>query len=230
MSYSIVILSAGKGTRFGSNIPKQYLLLAGKPILVHTLEEVEKVENISEVVVVCDSAYVSTIKDYIRNYNLQKNYIFVEGGDTRQASVYNGVRAASCDNIILHEAARPFVFSEDYEKLISFQHDFVSFTYPIPFTVLKKSEDRIADILNREELVNIQLPQKFTKKVLLEAHEKAIADNRIFTEDAGMIKYYTDSEVYCLKGSSQNIKITEYIDLLFADVIYKEKMAGRKKI
>ena len=96
MKYSLVLLSAGKGTRFGKETPKQYLLLAGKPMIVHTLERVDQIEDIAEVVVVCGEEYVEKIQTYLKDYRIQKKIVFVEGGDTRQKSVFAGIQAASC--------------------------------------------------------------------------------------------------------------------------------------
>lgn len=229
MSYSMVLLSAGKGLRFGNATPKQYLLLAGKPIIVHILENAEKVKDIDEIIIVCSPEYNDVINTYVKKYNITKNISFVKGGATRQESVYNGINAAKNQRIILHEAARPFVSVEDFNNLINCPHDNVSYTYSIPYTVLKQNSDGyISDILNRDELVNIQLPQKFVKDTLMECHKKAINDNKLFTEDAGMLREYSSEQVYCLKGKPYNIKITEYLDLLFGEILYKEVFLEEK--
>ncbi len=223
MEYTMILLSAGRGVRFGKEVPKQYLAIAGKPMVVHTLENADKIQEIKEIIVVCNEEYFDTIKGYITNYNIHKKIKLTEGGATRQESVYKGLLVAEYDSVIIHEAARPFVSVEDYKKLIDCNCENVTYTYPIPYTVLKKNEDGfISDILKRDELVNIQLPQKFVKQDILKCHEKAIEDQQFFTEDAGMIKHYLDKDVYCLKGQAYNIKITEYFDLLFGEALYRE--------
>lgn len=227
MKYSLVLLSAGKGLRFGSAIPKQYLLLAGKPIIIHTLERVDKIAAISEVIIVCGQEYVSTIKDYLKQYAIKKEVFFVMGGENRQESVFNGIKKASYENIILHEAARPFVSIKDFERLIACEKNNVTFAYSIPYTVLKKNDrDVVVETLNREELVNIQLPQKFVKEDLMYCHEMARKEGKLFTEDAGMLVNYLKAPVYCLSGKSSNIKITEHIDLLIGELVYREEMRG----
>ena len=225
MKYSFVLLSAGKGLRFGKATPKQYLSLAGKPMIVHILENIDRLDAIDETIIVCHPDYETTIKNYLSEYRITKKTIIVCGGETRQDSVYNGLKAASCENIILHEAARPLVSAEDFQALIDCPHDNVSYTYSIPYTVLKKSEDdHISDILNRNELVNIQLPQKFVKADLAFAHEQAKKDGVVFTEDAGLLFKYSGKQIYCLNGKNYNIKITEYSDMLFAETLYKEEI------
>ena len=222
--YSFILLSAGKGLRFGKDIPKQYLLLAGKPMLVHTLERVDKIDRIKEVVVVCEQEYVSLIKSYISDYRICKKVIFVEGGKTRQESVYNALQAVSCDKTIIQEAARPLVTISDFEKLIECPHPNVTYTYQIPYTVLKKDENNnISGVLDRKELVNIQLPQKFSKADLMHAHDQAIKEGRLFTEDASMVCCYCDTPVFCLQGTPYNVKMTEYVDLLYGEMLLKEE-------
>lgn len=223
MKYSLVLLSAGKGTRFGKETPKQYLLLAGKPMIVHTLERVDQIEDIEEVVVVCGEEYVEKIQTYLKDYRIQKKIVFVEGGDTRQKSVFAGIQAASCEHILLHEAARPMVTKGEFIKLIQCPSENVTYTYGIPYTVLKKDEnDQISGVLDRKELVNIQLPQKFNKADLLQSHLLAIEKGEQFTEDASMVYHYTKKPVYCLQGTPYNVKMTEYIDLLYGEMLIRE--------
>ena len=223
MKYSFILLSAGKGMRFGRNTPKQYLPFSGKPMLVHSLERIDKIFEIEEVVIVCNDEYIDCIKGYLSSYCISKKVVFAKGGDTRQGSVYNGLLKCSYDNIIIHEAARPLVSLQDYRKLINCDIENVSYTYSIPYTVLKKDlNENISGILKREELVNIQLPQKFNKKDLLFAHEKALQDGKVFTEDASMVYYYLNKEIYCLQGKSYNVKMTEYIDLLYGEMLIRE--------
>lgn len=224
MDYSLILLSAGKGVRLGNNTPKQYLMLAGKPMIVHTLERADAIDEFREIVIVCNDEYIDIINGYIKNYNIKKKVIFSKGGATRQESVYNGMTKATCENIVIHEAARPFVAVDDFKRLIACPFDNVTFTYYIPYTVLKKNDENIiSDTLNREELVNIQLPQKFTKSDLMSCHIQAKNDGKVFTEDAGLMKHYSDKPVFCLEGNVCNIKITEYTDMLFGEILYKEK-------
>ncbi len=225
MNYSCILLSAGKGIRFGKDIPKQYLMLAGKPMIVHILERINKIDDIKEVIVVCGEEYVKTIETYVANYRINKKIKCVLGGKTRQESVYNGVKECSFDNVILHESARPLVSVQDFMTLINCDKQNVTYTYSIPYTVLKKDlKDNISGILDRNELVNVQLPQKFAKDDLLFSHEQAKKENRVFTEDASVVYYYTKKPVYCLNGKSYNIKITEYSDLLYGETLLHEEI------
>lgn len=227
--YTLLLLAGGKGTRMKNEIPKQFLLLAGKPIIMHTLERIEKVKGIEEIVIVCEEQYIEKIEEYKKDYRLKKKILYASAGKTRQESVYNGLKLIKENNIIIHEAARPFVNKSEFEAIINCEEDNVTYTYPIPYTVLKMQDEFINGVLNREELVNIQLPQKFETKTLIEAHEKAIEEGKLFTEDASLVYNYTNKKIKTLKGSQYNLKITEPLDLILGEIIYKENLVRKEE-
>lgn len=224
--YSAIILAGGSGSRMKQSIPKQFLALAGKPIILHTLERLEKIDAIDEVVIVCHPQYKEMLNFYIESYMLKKKYLVVDGGETRQKSAYNGLIAASNENVIIHEAARPFVTAQEFQALIDDEAENAFYGIEIPFTVLMRDQDHISGLLNRDQLVNVQLPQKFNKATILAAHELAAKEGLVFTEDASMV-HYIGKPVKVLEGTVNNIKITNAIDLLLGETIYKEYIVGR---
>ena len=217
MMYTLVLLAGGKGTRMKKTLPKQYLLLAGKPIIMHTIERIEKIKEIKEIIIVCEEQYISKIEEYKKNYMITKKIRYAKAGKTRQESVHNGLELVETDSVIIHEAARPFVHKSEFEKLINCDEKNATYTYPIQFTVLKSKDNKISELLDRSELVNIQLPQKFETKSLLEAHRKAKEENRFFTEDA-------NKEIQTITGTQYNLKITESLDLVIGEILYKENL------
>lgn len=226
--YTLVLLSGGKGARMQNAIPKQYMLLAGKPVMLHILERIEEIKEIKEVVIVCANEYVSFIQMMLKQYNININVRFAEAGETRQASVKSGLLLVNTDKVIIHEAARPFVSVSDFGHLIREENENAIMGIKIPFTVIKGNQ-YVNGLLNRSELINVQLPQKFDVKTLLETHEKAEKEGRIFTEDASMLYFYKpDVKIEIIEGAEYNIKLTSPIDLLFAELIYKEYFARRK--
>ena len=225
--YTLLLLSAGRGKRMEKEMPKQYLLLAGKPMIIHTLERIDKIPKITDVVIVCENEFVPAIQLMIHQYNISKPVKFIEGGKTRQESVFNGLQLVENENVIIHEAARPFVLQSEFQRLIDDESQNVMLGYPIPFTVVK-GDEKITGLLERKELVNVQLPQKFNTRTLKHVHEQARNEGREFTEDASMVYEYTKDSVKIIKGSSSNIKVTEPIDLIMGEVLYKEYIAGRK--
>lgn len=226
--YSLILLSGGTGSRMKQDVPKQYLLLAGKPVILHTLERVDAIQEIAELVIVCTEDYVEVLKDIIKQYNISTEVKFALAGSTRQKSVKSGLAQVTKEHVILHEAARPFVSEQDFLRLINEPCENAMYGAPIPFTVLK-GEAYVEGLLNRSELVNVQLPQKFNTRLLIEAHERAEEEERVFTEDAGMVYYYhPDAKVKICEGMDYNIKLTTPTDLVVGEIIYKEYFARRK--
>ena len=223
---SFILLAGGRGSRMHQETPKQFMLLAGKPIIMHTLERIDRVDQVDEIIIVSQTEYVDVLKEYITAYQLRKPAYFVRGGDSRQESAFNGLCKAKNDIVLIHEAARPFVKQSEFQQLIDEPATNATYGTGIPFTVLKGKKS-ISGILERDELFNVQLPQKFNRKELIKAHESAIKENKMFTEDASLLFYYSKNDIKILLGSSYNIKITEPIDLLMGDVIYKEYITGR---
>ena len=225
--FSCVFLSGGKGKRMNNPTPKQYLQLAGKPIFLHTLERLDNIEEIGEIVIVCEPADYAQYSTFISQYGLKKEYRLAAAGKTRQESAYSGLKEAEFEHVLIHEACRPFVKKDDFEKMISFDAENAIFGCPIPYTVLVGGE-KIEQPLDREKLVNVQLPQKFNKAKLLDAHRLAFAESRTFTEDASLLYYYDHTDIAILRGESYNIKITEPMDLVTGENIYREFIINRK--
>ena len=97
----------------------------------------------------------------------------------------------------------------------------------IPFTVSVRTGDRITGLLERDRLVNIQLPQKFKRTPLLAAYEQAERDGLVFTEDTSLLYYYSRTPVKVLEGTPNNVKVTNFLDLAAGEMIYKEYIVGR---
>lgn len=226
--YTLVLLSGGTGSRMKKSIPKQYLLLAGKPVIMHTMERINQIKEISNVVIVCTDEYISVIKEMLVQYNITVPVRFAKAGLTRQDSVKAGIELVSTENVVLHEAARPFVLETDFKRLLEEPNENAIYGTSIPFTVLK-GHDKVDGVLDRSKLVNVQLPQKFHTSILKKAHENAQKDKKAFTEDAGLIYYYyPDIEIKICSGMDYNIKLTTSMDLITGEIIYKEYFARRK--
>lgn len=225
--YSAIILSGGKGRRMEKSLPKQYLLLAGKPIIMHSLECIDSIDVVDEIVIVCAKEFIEPIKLMAEQYNIETPIFFADSGATRQESVYSGLQKVSNDTVIIHEAARPFARQEDFLKLINDPVENATLGFPIPFTVVQ-GHDGISGLLDRDSLVNVQLPQKFKTSALKEAHETARQKKETFTEDAGMVYKHTGNQIKIIRGTAQNIKITEPIDLIVGEIIYEEYIKGRR--
>jgi 2-C-methyl-D-erythritol 4-phosphate cytidylyltransferase len=220
----MVVLAGGIGKRIGRPMPKQFLLLGGKPLLVHVLEKARAIREIDSVVVTCPRSHLDETKKLIENHGFGDKFSCIVGGASRQESVYNGLRALDgCETVLIHEAVRPLVSAEEFRALIQAPDDNAMYGIPIPFTVLK-GHDYVEGLLDRNELVNVQLPQKFDAAALLAAHEAARRDNVIFTEDASLFFHYADAPVRILPGSEMNIKITVPTDIVIAEAMYMDAL------
>ena len=224
---SVVLLSGGTGSRMNQAVPKQYLLLAGKPVIMHTIERLDTIDNIGEIVIVCADEYRSAIELMLKQYGIHKHIRFTTAGHNRQASVRSGLSCVETDSVLIHEAARPFVKSEEFEHLIASEEKNAIVGSPINYTVLK-GKDFVEGILNRSELINVQLPQKFDTTLLKKAHELAYNEELTFTEDASLLYHYIpEIKIKVFPGTEYNIKITTPVDLIVGDIIYREYFQRR---
>jgi len=224
MKIGMIVLAGGIGKRIGRPFPKQFLLLGGKPLLVHVLEKARLIGDIDTVVITCPEAHLEDTRRLIDNHGFDARFRCIVGGGSRQEAVFLGLGAmADCDAVIIHEAVRPLVTVEEFRALIAADDANAMFGIPIPFTVLK-GHDYVEDLLERDELVNVQLPQKFDRARLTAAHEAARRDGASFTEDASLFFRYTGERVRILPGSDRNIKITLPTDIVTAEAIYADSI------
>ena len=227
MKIGMVILAGGVGKRMNEPVPKQFLILAGKPIIIHVLEKVEQLVDVERVVITCPAEFVAETQMLLTHRNLEGRFSCVEGGATRQESVRMGlVELGECETVVIHEAVRPFVTIAEFRALIDSEFENAIYGTRIPFTVLGGHE-YVEDIFERSRLVNVQLPQKFDAAKLMQAHESARAEDTEFTEDASLLFHYQGSQIRILEGSEKNIKITDPTDLIIGEAIYNEYVLGR---
>jgi 2-C-methyl-D-erythritol 4-phosphate cytidylyltransferase len=224
MKIGMIVLAGGIGKRIGRPFPKQFLLLGGKPLIIHVLEKARQTADIDRVVITSPEAHLEETRKLIANHGFDARYSCIVGGTSRQESVYLGLRELDdCDSVIIHEAVRPLVTADEFRELIDAADPNAMFGIPIPFTVLKGHE-YVEDLLERDELVNVQLPQKFDRAALAAAHDAARRDGATFTEDASLFHRYADAKVRILPGSERNIKITVPTDIVTAEAIYADSI------
>jgi 2-C-methyl-D-erythritol 4-phosphate cytidylyltransferase len=227
MAIGMIVLAGGIGKRIGRPVPKQFLLLGGNPLLVHVLEKVLPIAEIGEVVITCPASHLDETRELIANHGFDaERFRCVEGGGSRQESVRRGLDAlGSVDTVVIHEAVRPLVTTEEFRALLDAPDPNAMYGFPIPFTVLK-GHDYVEELLERSELVNVQLPQKFDARALQAAHQAAARDGATFTEDASLFFHYAGEPVRILPGSERNLKITVPTDLLIAEALHAD-LVGR---
>ena len=217
-----IVLAGGKGLRMGYSIPKQFLLINDKPMIVQTLDAFNQCQYIDAICLVCLEEYKDEAKSLIEEYNLNKVKYIVNGGATRQESVYEGLKAFKEngaddeDVILIHDGARPFVSEEIILNNIRACRQYGSVCTVVKTTdsiLISKDGNLVDDYLNRNELYNCQTPQTFKFKVILEAHTKANKKGiNDATDDCVLVKRL-NKYVYLVEGERTNIKITNPEDL-----------------
>lgn len=209
-----LVPAAGSGSRFGGGMPKQFLPLAGKPILQHVIERFLLIEAISTVVV----AVAEPLLANVRQGSTERVH-FVAGGATRQQSVANALAAAGeADLVIIHDAARPLFRNETLLAVLQacIEPGAALPVMPVSDTIHVVANDAIASTLDRTTLVAAQTPQCFRYDVLRDVLDRAREEGFEGTDEAGLAARY-GYNVRTVPGDNINIKITRVEDLAFLE-------------
>ncbi|WP_432404606.1 2-C-methyl-D-erythritol 4-phosphate cytidylyltransferase [Wukongibacter sp. M2B1] len=223
-----IILAAGRGTRMKAEMNKQYLLLKGRPIIAHTIDVFEKSPLIDEIILVINKNDIEVCKkNILEKYKFKKVKKVIIGGKERQRSVYNGILAVNeeAEIILIHDGARPIVSEQIIERCTNGakEHGAVSAGVPIKETIKIMKADRFVDFTPKRENVWItQTPQAFKTETIKKAHEIAIEENILGTDDAMLIEYMGE-KVKMVEGDYENIKITTPEDLMTVEAILSHK-------
>ncbi|HHT48493.1 MAG TPA: 2-C-methyl-D-erythritol 4-phosphate cytidylyltransferase [Firmicutes bacterium] len=225
-----VILAGGIGNRMGIvDKPKQFIDVYGKPIIVHTLEVFDNHPEIDAIAVVCLSEWMDDLRILIRKYEINKVKWLVEGGETRQLSVYNAVKTLSqeCsedDILVVHDSVRPLVTHKIISSNIAGARQFgaVDTVVPSADTIVRSVDgERIKEVPLRKELYLGQTPQSFRLSLLRRAHEKARAENNLDSTEDCQLVLELGEEVHLVQGEQLNFKITSFDDLLLLKAVIK---------
>lgn len=218
-----VIVAAGKGTRMKTKVNKQFLNLKDKPLLYYTLKTFCDNEYIDDIVVVLAKDEIEYCKkNIILKYGLNKIKVVVEGGNTRQESVINGLEAIEdCDIVLIHDGARPFVDKSIIEDGIKYAELYGACACGVkPKDTIKIKSDNGFSVQtpDRDTLFCVQTPQCFRYNIILECHKKANLEKVEATDDTMIVEKY-NYKVYLYEGSYINIKITTPEDLVIGEKI-----------
>ena len=223
MKITAIIPAAGDGERFGEK--KQLKLLNGHPLIFHTIQPFVKSELINEIILVVPKENVNQLSRDFKSTITTKKIEVVEGGETRQQSVYNGLRISDKESklICVHDGVRPFVTLALIEKVIkaSLEHDGAILAAPSTDTIKKVMGDQILETIPREIIWRAQTPQVFSKPALREAIQIAVDEKLEGTDEASILEKI-GYQIGFVEGSPLNIKITTKEDWIFAKAIYNE--------
>lgn len=215
---AVIIAAAGSGKRLGSDIPKQYLKIAGVPIIVKTIRAFCENPNVDDIFIVANEDYIPLCRQLTDEYQLSKVTDIVAGGKERQDSVYSAVKAvcqAAPDTgyVLVHDAARPFVKQDTIDMVIeAASRTGAAITcVPVKDSIRQGTSEESRNI-ERKNLYNVQTPQGFSIQLLKEAYERAFEEGYYGTDDASLVERLGKS-VELVMGHYDNIKITTKEDM-----------------
>lgn len=220
-SVSFLLLSGGVGQRSNHHEPKQFYDLQGHPLLAHSVIPAAEELRIGEIITNAPEGFEDRTKELMEAYCGDTPYKVLPAGETRQESCQILAEAASYETVILHEAARPSVDVDTYAVLLDAPELNAGYCSPIPFSMCSINDvtKQIENGVSRDHVFNIQLPQKFDRQILLQAHAAARDAGRSFNEDAVMVTEMTGYTVQSILGQSRNRKITTPEDFFIAEYI-----------
>ncbi|MBQ1194341.1 MAG: 2-C-methyl-D-erythritol 4-phosphate cytidylyltransferase [Lachnospiraceae bacterium] len=216
-----LLTAGGMGARMNLDIPKQFIYVDDKPLIIYTLEAFEKHPMIDEIVVVCLKNYIELMKTYVNEYGITKVKWIVEGGNTGQESINNGLNKINeiYDEetiVLIHDGNRPNVSQEIITDAITTYYECGSAVAAIPCVeaIFKSVNGReSAESIPRESLFRTQTPHVFGLKKLLWAHEQAKIKKINNTVATCTLMNELGEKIYFSKGSDKNLKITTQDDL-----------------
>lgn len=219
-----IVLAGGKGSRMGNDTPKQYMLLAGKPLLYYCLRAFEEsaADNVVLVTAAGDEEYCK--REIVERYGFCKVAAVVAGGRERYESVYYGLLAAGTPEFVLiHDGARPLLTPELIDRLSSETKKYGACIagMPVKDTIqMTNAQGEIVQTPKREQLWAAQTPQAFSFPLVFDAYFRLMQEKQIaVTDDASVVRMYFDVPVRMVQGSYTNLKVTTPEDLILAEAL-----------
>jgi 2-C-methyl-D-erythritol 4-phosphate cytidylyltransferase len=218
-----IIAAAGAGTRMASDRPKQFLQLAGRPVIFHTLKVFEECDSIDEVIVVLPAAESAGFLSLAGKYSVRKLARVVPGGATRADSVKRGlmaIRSATAEIVAVHDGVRPFVTVDVINNTVAAAKadGAAILVAPVTDTIKEVSGASVLRTLDRGVLRRALTPQCFRYELLREAYEHADVNDPSLTDESTLVEQL-GRPVSIVEGSARNIKITTVEDLAIAEAI-----------
>jgi len=219
-----IIVAGGIGKRYSNTIPKQFDILCGKPVLMHSVEAFHRSIPDIDIIIVLAESLQNEWKKLCQVYNFSIPHKLVAGGSERFYSVKNGLALVDQDGIVaVHDAARPLISNE----VIIRSYD-LALVYKAVVPVVeisdsvRKIEGQDNEPVDRAKLRLVQTPQVFMTSILKKAYEQQY--NESFTDDASVVEAH-GVNIFLTKGDAENIKITRAADLVVAEALKKHQLA-----
>ena len=222
MKKTAIIVAGGTGQRMGTALPKQFLAIEGKSILLHTVDQFVSAFSDINFVIVLPADYIHEGENLIAASGLVHSFLFVAGGDTRFQSVKNGLAQADPASIVfVHDAVRclltPDLIQRCYQQAVEKGSAIPAVSSTDTVRIIEGTKHHVVD---RANVMMIQTPQTFNAAILKKAFEQAYQPS--FTDEANVLEA-SGKEVYLIEGEYENIKITRPLDLAIAEYILAKR-------
>ena len=222
-----VILAGGKGQRMGASIPKQFIEIKRKPIIIHTIENFERNPNIDSILIVCNPNWIDHIWELIHSFDLKKIRWVVEGGQTSHDSTRNGLfylkdKIDPDDFVIIHDAVRPILPQTIINEMLDIAQREGNASVAIPcYETVIYTEDQVSGIeeLDRNKLMRVQTPQAYRYSLILPLYERAEEEGRHDFVYADLVAVNYGVKIFFSRGFINNIKVTKPEDIPFCEYI-----------
>lgn len=236
MKHLGIIFAGGTGQRMNTAaMPKQFLELHGKPILIYTLEVFQRHPKIDGIILVCLNSWIDYCQELLERFHITKVMKIVPGGKNGQESIFNGLNAAysliddKCV-VLIHDGVRPLIniktISDNIESVIQ-KGNAITVAPAIETIVVKSNDESLGDIIDRSQCQVAKAPQSFYLEDIYQAHLKAKQENQLnFIDSASMMKYY-NYKLYPVVGPNENIKITTPSDFYIFRAILDAKESSQ---
>jgi 2-C-methyl-D-erythritol 4-phosphate cytidylyltransferase len=223
MRVNAILVAAGKGERMGTPIPKPFLSLAGVPLFIHTLRSVTRSALVNTVILVIAPEQEILCHNLLERHNqFDVPIVCVHGGQERQDSVRLGLAALepSCEVVVIHDAARPFVSAELIDQSIAVAAEVggALVALPVQDTIKRVKEGVVVATVPRQELWLAQTPQTFRVPLIRAAHARAQAEGVQATDDAALLEW-SGGTVKVVAGDTRNFKVTTREDFQLAETL-----------
>lgn len=217
-SKSVIIVAGGKGLRMGSDLPKQFIPIGGKPVLMRTIEAFHSYDSNMDIVLVLPYSHQVYWKELCANYHFGIPHTIAMGGDTRFHSVKNGLGLVNSEVVAIQDGVRPFASEEMIERCFDATEKYKAVIPVIDSTdsLREMTDGTKSRIIDRSKIRLVQTPQVFHTDVLKKAYETEFKDT--FTDDASVVEAM-GVDVHLVKGEVTNIKITTPLDLKIGELI-----------
>ncbi len=231
-----LLFAGGVGRRMNSRaLPKQFLQINGKPIIIHTIEQFDNHPEIDSICVVCVEDWLEHIKTLLEKFNIKKVRWLIKGGDTALNSQYNGLKAIASDLsdddiVLIHDGVRPLIDEKLISDCIKSVKEFGSgiCVAPATETIVRADENGfIKSTVLRSECMLARAPQCFYTKDILDIHERAIKENNHDHVDSATMMLAYGKDLHIVDGPSENLKVTTPVDFYICKALLDAKESSQ---